>query len=287
MNNQRHVYKLCWLLLISAAVLLTAQGCRQQDSQQNTGNEQQLVHNDSRNVQLEELDRTAEELYRLAAAGELDKARQTMSKLADQVVAASFSEVTGVEGVAALSDAVIRAKASFHAVSLDPELIMRRVAALRFATDALIQRNQPMWLQYYKVLTEDTRQLEQAMTAGSIVNARAAYIQLSQHYLIIRPAVWISRTPSEAEMIDSLMTFFSKYTEGDSLQQDVLASGLEQWKEVLDTLFQQGADRSTAYMQATGEERPILWTLTIGSIIVAALCFAAWQMRIGGKRPLH
>lgn len=228
-------------------------------------------------VGLIEMNRTADELYTLAAAGKADKAAAVLDRLAGQAASASYEGITGIEGAAAFTHAVVDAKREFQAVRPQPELMVKAAARLKLAADALTHPKQPMWLHYYKVLSQDANLLEQAVSKGNQREARAVYARMSDHYDTIRPAVWISRSPEEGEKMDSLLTFFTTYTGEDKFRKDVLAAGITHWRQALLELFRKEGDR-TAYAPAVVPDEPVLWTVTIGMIVAVVLAYAGWQM---------
>lgn len=266
------------LLLLGAALALGLQGCRSGEDQA-----RQTAPEGSVSGELAQMNATADELYKLTTTGRLVEARAALERLGEQVASASYAGVTGVEGVDALTDAVTEAKRRYNAVQIEPEQVVREAARLKLATDALTHPRQPMWLQYYKVLNDDTKKLEDAVLAGNKTDVQARFIQMKDHYDTIRVSVWISRTPQEGEQMDSLLTFFGKYTEPAAFQQEVLVSGIHQWREALRGLFRQGGDR-TAYVPIAEPDQPVLWTLTIGSVIVAVLAYAGWRMFRGQQQ---
>lgn len=272
MFRNQYALRLALLMLILSGAAALLQGCGQKDAVATN-----QVLEAAAPKQLEELNRTADELYKRTAAGQFEEARAVLEKLGNQVAASSFGGVTGVEGVNALSDAVVEAKRQLNAVQLDPKKSVRAAAALKLATDALTHKQQPMWLQYDNLLSQDTAQLEKAVNAGNKADVKTRFAGLKEHYDTIRPAVWISRTPQMGEMMDSLLKFFGKYTEPDSFQKDVLLTGIGQWKEALKSLFRNESDR-TAYMPIVEPDRPVLWTATVGSLIAAVLAYAGWRM---------
>jgi sporulation protein YpjB len=262
------------LLLIGIGLVALLQGCSQEAAR---SPEAGLEPDPATAKKLEELNQTADELYKRTAAGQYEEARTALERLGEQVTGASYVGVTGVEGVNALSEAVVEAKRLFNAARLDPEKTVKVAAGLKLAADALTHTRQPMWLQYYPMLSQDTKRLEEAVQTGNKQETQKQFAAMKAHYDIVRPSVWISRTPEQGETMDSLLVFFTKYTDPAGFQKDVLLPGIQQWKEALRVLFGKEGDR-TAYMPVIQPDRPVLWTLTIGSLIAAVLTFAGWRM---------
>lgn len=269
----RNRRKLLLLLLICICWLLVLSGCGQEAADKPS----LQVPGEATLKQMEELNRTADELYRLATTEQYEKARESVIRFGEQVAASTFSGITGVEGIDALSDTVVEAKKQFNAVRPDKSGMVKAAAQLKLTSDALTHPKQPMWLQYEKVLAADADGLARAVSTGDQPGAEAAAAKLKEHYSMIRPAVWVSRQPEVGEQMDSLLAFFTKYTQAPHFQQDVLGPGVEQWKEAVHSLFHSAGDR-TAYLPLIQPDQPILWTFTVGSLIVTVLGYSAWRM---------
>jgi sporulation protein YpjB len=226
--------------------------------------------------QIELLNAAADEMYRSAMDGDLDTARGKLAELGERVTATRFDGIASIEGVGALSEAIVQAKRVFQAVKYSPEQGKLAAAKIRLATDALTHANQPMWLQYYNVMIEDAERLEQAVRAGDKPASLAALGQLSARYAVIRPSVLITREPQEAEKIESLFAFFNNQLNAPQWEPDTLDNGMKQLRLAIDELFGR-ADKS-AYAPFVDRPRPIVWITGIGSIIAAVLAFAWWRI---------
>lgn len=262
------------LCLLGLIVMLALAGCGREQAEGVKSMEMPLAEE---SAQLQALNVKADELYKHAAAGQYLEARKALEEFGNLAASASYAGVTGIEGVDALTDAVVEAKRQFNAASLEPEKVVHAAARLKLAADALTHKKQPMWLHYYKVLSGDTARLEEAASKGNQAAAKAAFVALNGHYDAIRPSVWISRTPEEAERMDSLLAFFAKQVEPAAFQKEALEGGIRQWRETLSALFRKGDDQSV-YLPIVEPDQPILWTLTIGLVIAGVLAFAGWRM---------
>ncbi|MDF2938622.1 MAG: sporulation protein YpjB [Paenibacillaceae bacterium] len=262
------------LCLLGLMVMLALAGCGREQAD---STESMQVPPAGEAGQLQELNVKADELYKNAAAGQYLEARKALEDFGTQAASISYAGVTGIEGVNALSDAVVEAKRQLNAARLDPEKVVHSAARLKLAADALTHKNQPMWLHYYKVLNGDTTRLEEAVSKGNQAAAKAAFVALNGHYDVIRPSVWISRTPEEGERMESLLVFFAKQVEPAAFQKETLEGGIRQWRDTLASLFRKGDDQSV-YLPVMEPDQPILWTLTIGLVIAAVLSFAGWRM---------
>ncbi|MCD1260254.1 sporulation protein [Paenibacillus athensensis] len=231
---------------------------------------------------VEQLNRLADDMYKLAMAGQVEQARGKLLQLGDEITQIRFDGMTSVEGMNALTESVTQAKRVFNAVRFSPEAGQVAVAKIRLATDALTHDNQPMWLQYYKVLQNDIGALDQAVKAGKQPAAWSGYETLSQHVSVIHPALLISRSPSDVEKLDSLLTALRGGLRAEPLPQAQLEDGIEHLQRTVDELFMKKAE-ATAYLPMTDPKQPIIWSLGIGLIIVSVLSYAGWRMFRSGR----
>lgn len=226
--------------------------------------------------QVERLNASADEMYRDFMEGNIDKARAKLDELSTQMTEIRFAGIASVEGVGALTDAIIQAKRVFQSVQFSPEQGQAAAAKIRLATDALTHANQPMWLQYYKGMKDSAERLTQAVQARNKKEAAGQLDQLQARYDIIRPSLFISRKPSDVEKMDSLFAFVRGQLAQGDIDPQKMGSGLEHMQTTLDELFQR-SDRAV-YVPMIEKRAPLTWVLVLGSIIVAVLSFAAWRI---------
>ncbi|MFC3769302.1 sporulation protein YpjB [Paenibacillus sp. GCM10012303] len=226
--------------------------------------------------QVERLNDTADEMYRFVMDGNIDKARDKLDEVGNKLTQIRFDGITSVEGVGALSNAIVQAKRSFQAVNVSEEEVKGAAAKIRLATDALTHANQPMWLQYYKSMKETARQLEAAVQKKDKQEASAKLDQLHERYEIIRPSLLISRQPFEVEKVDSLFAFLRSQLSKPELDTKLAGGGIDQFHLTLDALF--GRQEKAAFIPV--DDSPVLLpsVMAIGSVIIAVLAFAAWRI---------
>ncbi|GIP37446.1 hypothetical protein J31TS4_07260 [Paenibacillus sp. J31TS4] len=228
-------------------------------------------------TKLERLGGTAEELYQATAAGDIEAAKQTLDRLEEQVTGISYTGLTTLEGMKALTDTVEESKRVFQAVRFSGEDAGVAAVKLRLITDALTHKQSPMWLQFEGGQMEALRQLKSAAAQKLEREAIAAAASAEQKYRMIRPSLYVSREPADVEKLDSLFTHLNKLlkpapTNYEDIQKT--AAALEQeFREI----FHRQRDK-TAYLPVQGGDTPILWTLFMGSFIIAVLSFVAWKM---------
>ncbi|UJF36166.1 sporulation protein YpjB [Paenibacillus hexagrammi] len=228
------------------------------------------------------LNEAAEDMYKKTMEGQVVEARTRLMQISDQIPKMRFEGVTSVEGLNALTETITQAKRVYNAVSYSQNEGQVAVAKLRLATDALTHKNQPMWLQYYKVLKNDVTNLEQQVKANQSNEAIASFNKLSQHISVVRPSMLISREPSDVEKLDSLMTFVHNNLNSSPMDAKRVEAGIEQLNRTIDELFMKKAE-TAAYVPITDPNQPILWSLGIGLIIVSVLSYSGWRMFQSGR----
>jgi sporulation protein YpjB len=259
-----------------AVVALASQlliGCSQHQKAEQSAAEkpsQEQLH------KVELLNVTADDMYRKVMQGDVAGGKAVLQQLSDQVTQIQYEGITSVEGLNALTDTVTQAKKVFNAAKFSNEEGQVSAAKIRLATDALTHTNQPMWLQYYKLLQDDMNVLEKAAKDQKKTELQKVFQQFDHHYGVIHPSLLISRSPADVEKMDSLRSFVSQaVTEQDEPYKQVL-DVLPHMRQTIDKLFMK--KEATAYLPMTDQQNPILWTIGIGSVILAALLFAGWRL---------
>ncbi|MFD0694804.1 sporulation protein YpjB [Paenibacillus sp. GCM10027628] len=244
---------------------------------------QATVQVDPEQVQkMEYLNQTADDMYKKTMEGQVTEARSKLLQISDQIPKIRFEGAVSVEGLNALTETITQAKRVYNAVSYSPEEGQLAVAKIRLATDALTHKNQPMWLQYYKVLQNDIALLRQAVKANQQQEAVAGFGKLSQHIAVIRPSILISREPADVEKLDSLLTFLHSKLNSSPMQTRQMESVVEQLQQMIDELFMKHKD-AMAFVPLTDPRQPIIWSIGIGLIIISVLSYAGWRMYQSGK----
>lgn len=232
-------------------------------------------------AKLEQLAVMADEMYKLTMKGSYLEARSKLLDMGTQATRIHYEGVTSVGGVQALTQTITEAQRTFNNVKFDENEAKLQAAKLKLASDALTHRNEPMWLQYDKVLQEDMASLAAGIRSGEAKAVQDAVSALKSHFGVVRPAVLISKEPQIVERIDSLLTFLTNQSKATPLQKGNLENGAEQLQKAFDELF--GKKDASAYLPLTDYRRPILWSVVIGSVIAAILAYSAWQMFRDGR----
>jgi sporulation protein YpjB len=267
-------YRWFSIVMLTLIMILIVSGC---------GNSQQVSTPQKHKVtpqqlqKVEFLNQTADEMYKKAMEGQMMEARSKLLQISDQITGLNFEGIVSLEGLHALTESVTQAKRVYNAVSFSHNEGQIAAAKIRLATDALTHANQPMWLQYEKLLHSELDLIDQAIKASKRQDALTNFSKLNQHIAIIHPSLLINRNETDVEKLDSLLVFLKTELNKDPMAGNNVQSGIEQLHQVLDDLFK-GKQEATAYLAMPDAKHPILWAISIGAIISSVLTFAGWRM---------
>ncbi|NOU97529.1 hypothetical protein GC093_30530 [Paenibacillus sp. LMG 31456] len=222
------------------------------------------------------LNQAADDMYSKVMQGDYAGGRAILQQLGVQIPQISYEGITSVDGLNALTETVTEANKVFNSVRFSPEEGQISAAKIRLATDALTHATQPMWLQYYKLLQEDMDQLEQAAKEQRKAGIQKGVLQFEQHISVIHPSLLISRELADVDKLDSLVSFVSGQARLEQENYKQITNILPTLRQHIDKLFMK--KEATAYLPVIDQQNPIIWTLAIGSFIIAALAFAGWRL---------
>ncbi|MEK8127372.1 sporulation protein YpjB [Paenibacillus filicis] len=262
-------------------------GCGLMKSQHQQANQSVHQPSEQQRQQVKLLNETAEELYQRMQKGDVDGGRVVLQQISDQVTQLPFEGVTSVEGMNAFTETISQAKRVLTSVSADPGAGQVAAAKIRLAADALTHTSQPMWLQFYKQLQDDVDAVEQSAKTGNRSGLQDKVQHLEQHYSTVHPSLVISRPAEDVEKMDSLLTFVKSQSFGQQAPFRNVANAVPPMRQMLDKLFMKR--ETTAYLPYPEQQNPILWTIGLGSFILAALGFAGWRLskKNGGLVPVR
>ncbi|AHV98060.1 sporulation protein YpjB [Paenibacillus sabinae] len=230
-----------------------------------------------------QLEKQAEALYGYVTEGNINKTRETIDAISRLFVASSFEGLTSVEGVNALSGAILDMKAAASAVKLQPERWETAAARLRLAANSLTHPGQPMWLQYYKLIREDLNDMERSAAGSDQAGWRTAVSRLQERYDTIRPAVIIARKPEEVNRFDAWLSYASGLASaarppGREELMDAVSNG----REAARVMFGKEKDEPTLSLPLGPREYGPAGWLGAG-FILAALAYTGYRKYRGEK----
>ncbi|MEO3945180.1 sporulation protein YpjB [Gorillibacterium sp. CAU 1737] len=228
------------------------------------------------------LDQLAQEVERLTREGKIAEARLRLNQLGEQTVNTRFEGLTGLEGVRALSDAILTAQRAYNQARFSEPNAQNAIAAVRLITDAMLQPDAPLWHRSYKLLKDSASRLETAALEGDAAPYREAYADFAGEYREIRAAATVKTPMERIEKLDSLLVFLGKQGPSSG-NRSRLVEVVRQVQEGIDELFERHEEK-TAYLPLAGADRPLLWTFGIGSLLTTVLSFVGWRMYHSDRR---
>ncbi len=207
-------------------------------------------------------------------AGRYVEARQELDELAKQFSRSNFAEKElSVQAIQALSTCIIDLEGRLNRITPNPNELNFYAKRLLITFDATRHSNQPMWQSYYLVLK---RQLDK-MLVDSTQNKdiREELNILHNHYVILRPALVVTKSPITVQKVDSLFLFLERDSNKDHQQ-----VALGQLKKLLFPLFY-GSEQDVLAVTNPNGKVPISTFLSIISvIIIGILTFVSWRKRL-------
>ncbi|AKG35391.1 sporulation protein YpjB [Paenibacillus durus] len=229
------------------------------------------------------LEQQAETLYGFVTEGNINKARVTMDAISRLFVQSSFDGLTSVEGVNALSGAIIDMKAVVAEVSMQQERWEASAARLRLAANSLAHPRQPMWLQYYKLIREDLNDMEQSAAKSDMTGWRTAVARIQERYDTIRPAVIIARKPEEVNRFDAWLSYAAGLVSGSRPpEREELMNAVSHGREAARVMFGKEKDEPALSLPLAPREYGLAGWLGAG-FILAALFYTAYRKYRGEK----
>lgn len=231
----------------------------------------------------EQMDQLSNEVFEAVKSENYELAVRSLTQLAQLATEVEYESFTNVEGMEAFSSAIVNAKHTLQAIRINSEQAMVKAATVRLAADALVHKNQPLWLTYYAAIKNDLDQINNALKRIDLKAAQQASEQLHTHYSIIRPAVIISRTEDVAVRMDSVLAFIKLQVSNEANFQRNLESGLGPLKLTVEDLFFK--DKSTLG-PIPGVNVPRTLIIGLTSVIITVLSFVAWKKFQAGRKPI-
>lgn len=226
---------------------------------------------------VESMAELSEEFYDLAKGEEWLEARNVLWKLTTAFSQHNWEDMNvSVEGIHALSEALIQAKQALAKVELDPHEVRMQTVKVRLGIDALQNRKQPLWHRYYSVLREDIAQLKEVVPTGEKADVQQAIDRLYAHYHLIQPALYVARSPEVVEQVNSLFGFMGNQLNDVTINREQLRKAVDQWERLLDPLFY-GTDEEVLAVATVPEYPIVLTTWLLAILIGAVLTYVIWK----------
>lgn len=226
---------------------------------------------------VESMANLSEEFYTLTKEAKWLEARNTLWKLTSTFSQHNWEDMNiSVEGIHALSDALIQAKQALSRAELDPHEVRMHGIRVRLGVDALQNREQLLWHRYYNVLKEDIAQLKRTVPTGAKADVQQATDRLYAHYMLIQPALYVARSPEVVEQVNALFTYMHNQIHDVTINRQQLQDAVGQWEQILNPLFY-GTDNEVLAVAHLPEFPIFLATWLLAVLIGAVLTYVVWR----------
>jgi hypothetical protein len=266
------------VLLLCAALLAGCMG-NQKDGRYSGVEEKRAEQVDQETwKQLEKLDYLADQFYQQVSEGNVVDARNSLLSIEAQLLEIRFAGVTSSEGAQALLDMVSQGIRVFNAVKFslgDGQIV---AAQIRLAADALTHPEQPMWLQYHRVLQDDASRLQAAIDGNASKEVIQSVEQLSRDYSVIRTPAILQREPRLVAKLDTILSSI-RTAAAEGASYEAMANVMTPLKDSINELFGKG-DSAATYVPITERKQPIYWAFGLGTTILLALGYTLARMVI-------
>ncbi len=187
-----------------------------------------------------------------------------------------------VPAIHTLSAMIMDLERNLNQVRPSPSKIKQSALRMQIAFDAVSHSHQPLWLQYYSRLKQDADLLSEAARAKNKMDYEKRLVSFYDHYLLIRPALVVSKSQITVEKLDSLMTFIRKTEDWSDRER-----GLKQWKSLMYPLFY-GSEKDVMAAVHKWNENVIkqMIFLMLG-LIVSVLVYVSWRKYPGKEHAAN
>lgn len=222
------------------------------------------------------LEESTKSLYNSVKIKDYENSRRLIEEISEIITTVDYKDLTTVEGMEAITSTVIRTKQSLSALEPNYDLLLHYTTQLYLAVDALGHKEQPLWHRYYNLIKQDLESINEAMNVNKSNELQVAIQNFQLHYNLLKPAIYVSKSPYLLEQIDSLIKALVNQAEG---QDNKLI--MDNLNESIHQLFF-GVDSET-FSKVIAEN--IIWksSIIIILIITLSLSYVVWRKFKGTK----
>lgn len=214
--------------------------------------------------------RLADQAYLEVKEKKYDQARQRVEQIEDQLLEVNLGQYMSYgEQVKMLLDTVLQAKGALTAVRLDERQAYLKVLRMRLAIDAVLNKEEAMWVRFYPELVKVLNQLGNSLAEDQRDQFFSLLNRLFNHYEFIRPALVVSHPPQTITQIDSVITYLDKNSSQLWQNKSHTQELLDRLQHLLQMAFYQ-ADH-------TIKEGLIWLTMGVALVIASVLTYVGWK----------
>ncbi|WP_240875938.1 sporulation protein YpjB [Shimazuella soli] len=207
-------------------------------------------------------------------AGRYVEARQILDELAKHFSHSNFAEKElSVQAIQALSTSIIDLEGRLNRITPNPNELNFYAKRLLMTFDAVGHPYQPMWKSYYPILKRQVDKMISDIKQGKDIREERNI--LHNHYVILRPALVVTKTPTTVQKVDSLFLFLER----DSNKDHQLIA-LNQLRKLWYPLFYGSEQDVLAVTNPDGKVPVSTFLSVISVIIIGILTFVSWRKRM-------
>ena len=235
-----------------------------------------LQQSSQQQQKLQQLETTTEQLYQYMQSGNVAKSQEQLLTVIEMVKSISFKQLTSIEGIHELAGAIMEVQQVIASVSISEKEWLRSSASLRLAVNSMLHHKNGLWLNYYKVMSEQFKSMKLARTNEDRDKLKAAIVQFEENYQLIRPAAIIVRNTSTISQLDSWVSYASKLSQESQPDWDVWKGLLTQGELALNQLFGK-TTHDPVFLPFIYNQHPWRIVMLIGGWILLSLLYTAWR----------
>lgn len=222
------------------------------------------------------LEEATKSLYKSVKIKDYENSKLLIEEISRIITTIEYKGLTTVEGMEAITSTVIKTKQSLAALEPNYDSILHYTTQLYLAVDALGHKGQPLWLRYYPLIQQDLESISKTLDENKTNDLQIALQNFQLHYNLLKPAIYVSKSPYIIEQIDSLIKALVSQAEGQD--NELIIDNLN---ESIHQLFF-GADSET-FSKVLAES--IIWktSIIIVLIITLSLSYVIWRKFKGTK----
>ncbi|MDI4645514.1 sporulation protein YpjB [Cohnella hashimotonis] len=227
----------------------------------------------------------AESLYRSVSDGDPLVVLRNVTQAEEALLSVPSKSLPAPEATAALAAAMERMRRAVSALSPDAEEVYGASASLRLAADAVSPNGQGLWLDYRRLMREDTEALRTAITSAGdrpSPEAKERLTSLSGHYGLIRTAVVATGRGEQAERADAVIRYAERILSADAPDPSLAAELAPRIGAAIEGLYPPAAEAPTSGSLAAAP--PAGFFSAIGAFILTVLTYSGWRKYRGERR---
>jgi sporulation protein YpjB len=212
----------------------------------------------------------AEQAFHLVEEKRYSEARQTVIALSEQLLQLKLGDyVNYVEQADMVLETLSQAKGVLTQARLDEREAYRKVLRMRLTIDAVLRKEEGMWIQFFPEISKTITELRQSIEQNKRDQFYRQFNQLYNHYEFIRPAIVVSHTPQLTNKLDSLMTYFDQNSPRLWQEREYTLQLLNQLDQTFGIAF---------YKESDPLRDSIIWlTMGVAFVIASVLTYVGWK----------